>query len=148
MNLLEIGKIVRVHGVKGAVKIVSYIDQNFSVFKRVYIGQKRVNAVIKNDDKYRPVLNDDTITFISEDWHEDEANILNIIKTEDGFIVKFIKNENKQSWSYPHIGCAICFCNSGSRVPKVESLFMRMFNYLAYECSLVQCENIEYEHIK
>ena len=55
MNLLEIGKIVRVHGVKGAVKIVSYVDQNFSVFKHVFIGQKRVNSVIKN---VKPLNND------------------------------------------------------------------------------------------
>ena len=57
MNLLEIGKIVRVHGIKGAVKIVSYVDQNFSVFKHVIIGQKRVNATVKgvkclNNDAY------------------------------------------------------------------------------------------------
>jgi len=55
MNLLEIGKIVRVHGVKGAVKIMSYVDQNFSVFKHVFIGQKRVNAVVKN---VKPLNND------------------------------------------------------------------------------------------
>lgn len=57
MNLLEIGKIVRVHGVKGAVKIMAYVDQNFSVFKHVYIGQKRVNAKVTgvkslNNDAY------------------------------------------------------------------------------------------------
>ena len=55
MNLLEIGKIVRMHGVKGAVKIVSYVDHNFSVFKHVFIGQKRVNANIKN---VKPLNND------------------------------------------------------------------------------------------
>ena len=55
MNLLEIGKIVRVHGVKGAVKIMCYVDQNFSIFKHVIIGQKRVNAVVKN---VKPLNND------------------------------------------------------------------------------------------
>lgn len=48
MNLLEIGKIVRVHGVKGEVKIMSYIDEPFKQFKHIYIGQKRVNANITN----------------------------------------------------------------------------------------------------
>lgn len=48
MNLLEIGKIVRVHGVKGEVKIMSYVDEPFKQFKHVYIGQKRVNANITN----------------------------------------------------------------------------------------------------
>ena len=62
-------------------------------------------------------------------------------------IVEFIKNENKEYWSFYHRGCDIRFCNSGSRVPKVESLFMKMFTYLAYECDLIQCENIEDEKI-
>ena len=48
MNLLEIGKIVRVHGVKGEVKIMSYVDEPFKQFKHIYIGQKRVNANITN----------------------------------------------------------------------------------------------------
>lgn len=39
-NLLEIGKIVRAHGVKGAVKVVSYLDDDFKQFKHVYIGEK------------------------------------------------------------------------------------------------------------
>ena len=57
MNLLEIGKIVRVHGIKGAVKIMSYVDQSFTVFKHVFIGQKRVNAKVTsvkslNNDAY------------------------------------------------------------------------------------------------
>jgi len=61
MNLLEVGKIVRVHGIKGAVKIMSYIDEDFSVFKHVFIGQKRVNANVKNVKS----LNDDaySVTF-------------------------------------------------------------------------------------
>lgn len=55
MNLLEIGKIVRVHGVRGAVKIVSYLDNNFSTFNNVFIGKNRVNAKVKN---VKPLNND------------------------------------------------------------------------------------------
>ena len=106
------------------------------------------NVVVKQDDKYRPVLKGNTINFISEDWPEEEANVLNIIKTENAFTIKFIKNEKTESWSLPHIGCAICFCNSGSRVPKVEQLFMQMFNYLAYESKLIECKPIKNEKIK
>lgn len=102
--------------------------------------EKLFEAVRKNDDKYRPVLKDNIITYISEDWPEEEANILNITKLEDLFRIEFIKNEDTKSWSYPHTGCTICFCNSGSRVPTVESQFMRMFNFLAYGCDLVPCE--------
>ncbi|MBE7074092.1 MAG: hypothetical protein E7379_03270 [Clostridiales bacterium] len=114
----------------------------YGVFNQLF------NAVGKNDDKYRPVLQGNIISYISEDWPEDEANVLNIIKTEDAFTIKFIKNEDKESWSYPHMGCAICFCNSGSRVPKVEQVFMQLFNYLAYESKLIECEPLEDEKIK
>ena len=114
----------------------------YGVFNQLF------NAVGKNDDKYCPVLQGNTISYISEDWPEEEANVLNIIKNEGTFTIKFIKNEDKESWSYPHMGCTICFCNSGSRVPKVEQVFMQMFNYLAYESKLIKCEPLEDEQIK
>lgn len=47
-NLLEIGKIVRPHGIKGAVKVVKYLDVNFSHFSKVYIGQKLSVGEIKS----------------------------------------------------------------------------------------------------
>ncbi|MBQ3047799.1 MAG: hypothetical protein IJD48_02160 [Clostridia bacterium] len=109
----------------------------FGVFEQLF------TAVKQNDDKYQPVLKDNTITYISEDWHPDEANILKIQKQEDAFQIDFIKNQNQSAWTYPHIGCSICFCNSGSNVPEVESIFMNMFNYLAYQSSLIQVENLE-----
>lgn len=114
------------------------IDKNnellFNIFEQLF------GAIEKRDDKYSPVLQDNKITFVSEDWHEDEANKLEITKNKDNFVIEFIKNENKEAWTVPHRGCAICFCNSGSRVPDVEQLFMRMFNYLAYQCDLVELE--------
>ena len=113
------------------------IDKNdeltYGIFEQLF------DAVEKRDDKERPVLNGNTITYISEDWPEEEANKLKIIREEDMFQIQFVKNEDMESWSYPHIGCTICFCNSGSRVPRVEGLFMRMFNYLAYECDMIEC---------
>jgi hypothetical protein len=113
------------------------IDKNdeltYSIFEQLF------DAVEKRDDKERPVLNRNTITYISEDWPEEEANKLKITREEDMFQIQFVKNEDRESWSYPHIGCTICFCNSGSRVPRVEGLFMRMFNYLAYECDKIEC---------
>ena len=122
------------------------IDKNdkvtYSVFNQLF------NAVAKQDDKYRPVLIDNTITFVSEDWPEEEANVLKIEKDKDSFTIKFIKNKDKEKWSYPHRGCTICFCNSGSRVPKVEQLFMRMFNYLAYESKAIKSEPVEDEKEK
>lgn len=56
MNLLEVGKIVRVHGIKGAVKVMGYIDE-FKTLKHIYIGEKHESANIKsiqslNNDAY------------------------------------------------------------------------------------------------
>ena len=47
-NVLEIGKIVRPHGVKGAVKVVKYLDANFSHFTKIYVGQHLQPAEIKS----------------------------------------------------------------------------------------------------
>lgn len=106
-------------------------ELTFSVFDQLF------SAVKKKDNIYNPVLKGDTITFVSEDRPEEEANILNIIKTKNEFTIKFIENENRELWTNPHRGCSVCFCNSGSRVPEVENLFMRMFNYLAYHSDLI-----------
>lgn len=48
MNLLEIGKILRPHGIKGAVKVECYVDEHFSMFKDVMITEKRAKAQVKN----------------------------------------------------------------------------------------------------
>jgi len=104
----------------------------YSIFDQLF------NAIKKEDNKYKPTLKDNTFTFISEDWPEDEANTLTIEKKENSFQINFIKNENTESWSFPHRNCVICFCNNGSRVPEVELLFMQMFNYLAYNCDLIE----------
>lgn len=48
MNLLEIGKILRPHGIKGAVKVECYVDEHFSTFKEVMITNKLAKAQIKN----------------------------------------------------------------------------------------------------
>ena len=115
-------------------EIAQHDELAFNIFNQLF------EAIKKVDNAYHPVLNENTLTFISEDWHEDEANVLNITKTNDLFVITFIENTNRSAWSFPHRGCNICFCNSGSRVPKVETLFMKMFNYLAYYCDQVPCE--------
>ncbi|MCQ2564775.1 MAG: ribosome maturation factor RimM [Clostridia bacterium] len=56
-NLFEIGKIVRTHGIKGAVKIISNLDADFSMFKHVYLGAEKLSANITkvmslNNDAY------------------------------------------------------------------------------------------------
>ena len=48
MNLLEVGKILRPHGIKGAVKVECYVDAHFSMFKEVFVTEKRAKAQVKN----------------------------------------------------------------------------------------------------
>jgi hypothetical protein len=106
----------------------------YNMFSKIF------KAVEQNDNKYNPVLVDDVITFYSEEATLEESDILKICKTDEQVKIDFIRNEDKESWTYPHRGCPICFCNSGSRIPKVEQQFMLMFNYLAYQCKKIDIE--------
>lgn len=119
-----------------------FIDKDdtflFNIFNQLF------KAIVKADnDKYniRKSVVGNTFTFISEDCHEDEAHRLQIVKENEQFVINFIRNEDISPWSFPKRGCNICFCNSGSRIPKIEQLFMILFNELAYynnEVELVQ----------
>lgn len=46
MNLLEIGRILRPHGIKGAVKVESYLEDGLKGFKNVYITSKHIKTKI------------------------------------------------------------------------------------------------------
>ena len=48
MNLLEVGKILRPHGIKGAVKVECYLDESFSIFKELLITNKLAKATVKS----------------------------------------------------------------------------------------------------
>ena len=48
MELLEIGKILRTHGIKGEVKVESFVDVSFKSFKHIYLTNKKLSANIKN----------------------------------------------------------------------------------------------------
>ena len=130
-----------------------WIPQNFKQVKSFYIDKddkflfdvlsSLFEHIKKNDSdglSYPKTLNENKFTFISEDYHEAEAHKLEIIKEKNQFVINFIKNENLGIYGSFRRGCVICFCNSGSRVPKVEQLFMIMFNELAY-----YTDNIEFE---
>ena len=114
-----------------------YIDKEdkftYSMFNRLF------ELVEKNDDKYNPVVNGNQLTFVSEDYPEEEANQLKIRRMSDEFEIDFVRHDDESKWTIPHgrMG-SVCFCNSGSRIPKVEQLFMEMFNYLAYNCEKIE----------
>ena len=110
-----------------------YIDKDdaflFDVFNQLF------NAIVKRDnDKYNinKTVEGNTFTFISEDCHVDEAHRLQIVREDEQFVIKFLRNPNEHLYTFPKRGCNICFCNSGSRIPKIEQLFMLLFNELAY----------------
>ena len=45
MNLLEVGKILRPHGIKGAVKVECFVDGHFSMFKDVFVISSSIPTV-------------------------------------------------------------------------------------------------------
>ena len=119
-----------------------YVDENDAFLYNVF--SSLFELIKKNDSdglSYPKTLNENKFTFISEDFHEDEAHRLEIIKEKHQFIINFIKNENLGMYSSFRRGCVICFCNSGSRVPKVEQQFMLMFNELAYYTKEIEYSN-------
>ena len=106
----------------------------YKLFDRLF------SLIDERDNKRSPLLQDNTFTFISEDFPEDIAHTLKITKTEQDFTIDFVKNETESMYSGFRRGCPICFCNSGSRVPKIEQLFMLMFTHLAYETPTIELE--------
>jgi len=102
----------------------------FSIFEQLF------SAIQKVDDKYCPTIKDNTITFVSEDRHEDYANILRITQEKEKIHIEFINNKTKDEFGWSHKDNTICFCNSGSRVPKTEHVFMEMFVRLANESNI------------
>jgi len=73
MNLLEIGKILRPHGIKGAVKVESYLDEPFSQFNSVYIGNNKTDANIKS------------VQHLNKDFYIVTFNIIPDIDTAEKF---------------------------------------------------------------
>ncbi|MBR6779189.1 MAG: hypothetical protein IKM43_03500 [Clostridia bacterium] len=109
---------------------VFYIDKSDTL---MFKGLTKLFKFIKErDDVYNLTLKENIFTFISEDRPIDEANILKITNSKQEFIIEFIKTELKDNFSVPKRWHTICFCNSGSRVPRIEQLFQIMFIELAY----------------
>lgn len=85
----------------------------------------------RNDNEFYPSIQDNVFTFASEDRPLDDADMLQIEKKENEFEIRFLKNKS-DSIMFKSKFCNICFCNSGSRVPKLEQQVMILFNELAY----------------
>lgn len=123
MNLLEIGKIVRVHGIKGAVKIMCYVDEDFSVFKHVFIGQKRVNASVKsvkslNNDAYSVEFDimpdiDTAQKFVNQSVYIDRTEY---VEFEDKVYLSDLINKSVLNEKGEQIGFMIDFDDYGASV--------------------------------
>ncbi len=48
MNILEVGQILRPHGVKGAVKAACFLEGGIKDFTHLYIGKNLIEARVKN----------------------------------------------------------------------------------------------------
>jgi len=101
-----------------------YVDKKdeflYSVFEQLF------KNIEKNDTGFKKSVEGNVFSFISEDYHEDDANMLQIEKKEDEFEIRFAKNFSPNIPLMSKM-CQICFCNSGSRVPNIERQFMLMF---------------------
>lgn len=68
-----------------------------------------------------------TFTWISEARLHENSSTLKITKDKDSYRITFIQNETDYLAKARNI-CPICFCLSGSRNPKIASMFAIMLN--------------------
>lgn len=106
-----------------------YIDKSDSYLYDVFDYLFR--QLKQNDNPHFPSIEGNVFTFASEDRPLEDADMLQIERKENEFEIRFLKNLS-DSIRFKTRFCNICFCNSGSRVPKLEQQFMLLFNELAY----------------
>lgn len=84
---------------------------------------------ISKVDKYQQVMKDNEFNWICDFAQEEKANSIKIQDNDDS--IKIIFNRNPQHFA-PKNSTSICFCNSGSRHPRVVQQFMKMYLHEAY----------------
>lgn len=98
----------------------------FDTFSEILSSIERV------DNPQFPSIRDGVFSFISEDYPEEDANILKMRRDSEKISLDFIQTPGESPWGKFKRNSNICFCNSGSRVPRIEQIFMLKFNELAY----------------
>lgn len=102
-----------------------YCETEEEINEKIIEKQQR-NKEMTNSSSYKMLFNNDIISWRSDDCYYENANIVNIIKEDNQFIIDFkLLEENDIS-----IGNAIRFRNSGSRYDPFNILFMKQFNKL------------------
>ena len=99
----------------------------FDTFNDIFSAIERV------DNPQSPSIRDGVFSFISEDYPEEDANILKMRRDRDKICIDFVQTAGESPWGKFKSNSNICFCNSGSRVPRIEQIFMLKFNELAYQ---------------
>ncbi len=101
--------------------------KNHDIYKALSMDkEEKERAILENEElgkslAYSSIYNDGVISWYSDEKSEEEANLLEIFKEEDKYILKFsIKEDNN----------AIRFRNSRSRYKPFNLAFMDFFNDL------------------
>ena len=106
---------------------------HFDSLADIYDFYKENVASLKESDAYHELFDGKTITWCSDEFNHDNANILKIRKIDDEFELEFIPKSKLSGFinGSSNIGrVTIKFCNSGSYYAPFNVMFMRLFNKL------------------
>ena len=102
--------------------------------KEIEICQK-INSSLKDEQSYKKLVHDGTITWYSDDSNKENSEIMKITKLEDEYLLEFIKQNTKDDkiWNFPG-SINIRISNSGSTYAPFNMVFMRHFsNFQQFE---------------
>ncbi len=93
---------------------------------------KESNSEIKKRSRYKKLVKDGIITWISDEEHPSIAEIVRITKTEEGILLEFIRQSKKDELGFSRIPgwYSIRFRTSGSTYTPCDIIFLRQFSKL------------------
>ncbi len=131
---------------------------------RVYIPQKdlllgtkddeeckKANSEIKAVPRYKKLVKDNVVTWISDEEHPSIAEIVRITKIEEGILLEFIRQSKKDEFGFGRMPgwYSIRFRTSGSTYTPCDIIFLRQFTKLQdYEVEIKQEEQRKLELTK
>lgn len=132
-------------------ELLNNIEDNYDF--GTYLSEDEINKSnnrYKERDIYQKLFDDNEIKWHSDDDYFKRADRIIIRKTEDAYILEFIRPKiSDTSYMYrPYRSISIRFRNSGSMYEPYNIIFMRMFNKLqAYDpnCHQMHIEELTYQ---
>ena len=113
--------------------------------KEKYTENQQSNNLLKKGNAYKLLFNNNIISWHSDDCLYGDANIVNIIKDDEQFILDFHFLQESSIF----MGSSIRFRNSGSTYSPFNIIFMRMYNKLQnYDAEYHQIHLEEYNYQK